>query len=100
MFEQAAVGIVRAGVDGVIFEVNGKLCEMVGRKHELAFGKHSGWHAVAHVAERHALKLSEPELRSVLEKSKLHAEAKRGSVSEAMVLEWIRSIVANPQRST
>jgi isopropylmalate/homocitrate/citramalate synthase len=63
---------------------------LVGRRHELAFGKHSGVHSVGYVAQERGIRIEEATARAVLEKVKHHAESKQGSVTLAQVLEWIK----------
>lgn len=64
--------------------------QMVGRHHEIVFGKHSGVQAVNHLASREGIALSDAGKRLVLDKIKHHAERKQGSVDVEMVLGWMR----------
>jgi isopropylmalate/homocitrate/citramalate synthase len=63
---------------------------LIGRHHEIVFGKHSGVHGVAHLAERAGLELSEAGRKAVLERVKTEAERRKGSVAEEEVLRWVR----------
>jgi methanogen homocitrate synthase len=63
---------------------------LVGRHHEVVFGKHSGVQAVNHLAAKSGCTLSESGRKSVLQKIKSQAERKQGMLSEEQVLEWIR----------
>ena len=63
---------------------------MVGRQHEIVFGKHSGMQAVAYLAQKEKLELSEPQRRAVLDKIKQYAESKQGTVEAERVLGWMR----------
>jgi isopropylmalate/homocitrate/citramalate synthase len=63
---------------------------LVGRHHEIVFGKHSGMQGVVRLAELAGLTLSEAGRRTVLERIKRQAEQQRGAVSEDLILEWIR----------
>lgn len=64
---------------------------LVGRQHEIVFGKHSGVHGVVHLAARAGLTLSERGRRAVLDRIKRQAEEQRGAVAEEQILEWIRA---------
>jgi isopropylmalate/homocitrate/citramalate synthase len=63
---------------------------LVGRHHEVVFGKHSGSHGVAYLAQRAGVELSEAGRRAVLDRVKTAAEARKGTVDEAEVLRWIQ----------
>jgi len=63
---------------------------LVGRHHEIVFGKHSGVQAVTRLAEEAGLTLSESGRRTVLQKIKSAAERKQGRVSEDSIIEWMR----------
>lgn len=63
---------------------------MIGRHHEIVFGKHSGVHGVAHLAERSGLALPESSRKAVLERIKSEAERRKGNVAESEVLAWAR----------
>lgn len=65
--------------------------EMVGREHEIVFGKHSGAQGIGALAELAGLTLSESGRKTVLEQVKLEAEKTHGSVPEERILEWIRA---------
>jgi isopropylmalate/homocitrate/citramalate synthase len=64
--------------------------QMVGREHEIVFGKHSGMQAVAYLAQRERIELSESARRAVLDKIKRFAESKQGTVEPEMVIGWMR----------
>jgi isopropylmalate/homocitrate/citramalate synthase len=70
--------------------------EMVGRQHEIVFGKHSGTQGIAALAERAGLPLPEAARKSVLDRVKREAERTHGSVPEEKILEWIRAEVEMP----
>jgi isopropylmalate/homocitrate/citramalate synthase len=63
---------------------------IIGRHHEIVFGKHSGVQGVARLAELSGLQLSEPGRKAVLDKIKKDAAQHRRTVPEATILEWIR----------
>lgn len=63
---------------------------LVGRHHEIVFGKHSGAHGIDRLAELHGLELSKEGRAEVLAKIKRAAEERLSTVDEAEVLEWIR----------
>lgn len=63
---------------------------LVGRHHEVVFGKHSGSQGVAHLAERSGVELPEAGRKAVLERVKAAAEQRKATVEEAEVLQWIR----------
>jgi isopropylmalate/homocitrate/citramalate synthase len=64
---------------------------MVGRHHEIVFGKHSGVQAVAKLAEQSGLALSDSGRRAVLQRIKREAERKQGMLTENQILDWIRA---------
>lgn len=64
--------------------------EIIGRQHEILFGKHSGSQGVIHLAERSGLSLSDAGCKAVLKKIKDHAETHKGTVAEDRILTWIR----------
>ena len=68
--------------------------EIVGRRHEILFGKHSGTQGVVYLARQNGLELSDDGARAVLEKIKQRAEERKGIVEEEVILEWIREVLA------
>jgi isopropylmalate/homocitrate/citramalate synthase len=65
---------------------------MVGRSHEIVFGKHSGKHGLVYLAERHGIKLSDEACQAVLARIKEHGEKKAfGPIPDETILEWIRA---------
>jgi isopropylmalate/homocitrate/citramalate synthase len=64
--------------------------ELIGRHHEIIFGKHSGAQGVQYLAEREKLPISESGRKTILEKIKTKAQHKQGLVSEEQILDWIR----------
>jgi isopropylmalate/homocitrate/citramalate synthase len=69
---------------------------LVGRHHEIVFGKHSGVQAVTRLAEESGLSLTEPARRRVLLRIKKEAERKQGMLTEGQILEWIRAEEGTP----
>jgi isopropylmalate/homocitrate/citramalate synthase len=67
---------------------------MVGRRHQIALGKHSGAQSVNYFADQAGVTLSEAARKRVLDRIKSVAERKSGHVSEAEVIEWIRAEAA------
>ena len=63
---------------------------LIGRHHEIVFGKHSGVQGVGRLAELSGLTLSEPARKAVLDRIKKDAAENRRTVPEATILEWIR----------
>jgi isopropylmalate/homocitrate/citramalate synthase len=70
--------------------------ELVGRHHEIVFGKHSGAQGITALAESAGLVLSESGRKSVLERVKRAAEASHGCVAEETILGWIREEAEAP----
>jgi isopropylmalate/homocitrate/citramalate synthase len=68
--------------------------ELVGRRHEIVFGKHSGREGVQRLARQGGVSLSEPAAREVLARIKDEAERRRTSVPDETVLAWIRAEAA------
>jgi isopropylmalate/homocitrate/citramalate synthase len=64
--------------------------QMIGRHHEIVFGKHSGLQAVNYLAAREKLTLSDTARRAVLDKIKRFAESKQGTVEADLVVRWMR----------
>lgn len=65
---------------------------LVGRSHEIVFGKHSGKHGLLYLAERHGLQLSDEVCQAVLARIKEHGEKKAsGPIPDDTVLAWIRA---------
>jgi methanogen homocitrate synthase len=63
---------------------------LVGREHEVAFGKHSGAQSIGYAAERARLTVTEAARKAVLGRVKEAAERKAGRVDEADVVRWIK----------
>lgn len=63
---------------------------LIGRHHEIVFGKHSGVQGVARLAELSGLSLSDAGRKAVLDRIKKDAAENRRTVPEATILEWIR----------
>lgn len=63
--------------------------ELVGRRHEIAFGKHSGVAGIEHLGRQEGLPLTSDQARAVLDKVKQTAEA-RQPVTEADLVRWMR----------
>jgi isopropylmalate/homocitrate/citramalate synthase len=63
---------------------------LVGRHHEIVFGKHSGGKGVEHLAAAHDLELPEEVRTEVLQRIKQEAESRPGTVDEEKILGWIR----------
>jgi isopropylmalate/homocitrate/citramalate synthase len=70
--------------------------EIVGRDHEIVFGKHSGTQGIAALAESAGLSLSESGRKTVLDQVKREAQRMHGSIPEEKILEWIRAEVETP----
>jgi isopropylmalate/homocitrate/citramalate synthase len=65
---------------------------LIGRQHEIVFGKHSGARSITYLAERHGVTLGDAGVRTVLEQVKQRGQQKGGSpVSETDVLAWIHA---------
>ncbi len=64
---------------------------LVGRHHEILFGKHSGAHGVEYLARESGLSLSEEASRRILDRIKNHSSQSKGVVPEELVLDWIRA---------
>lgn len=64
---------------------------LVGRHHEIVFGKHSGSQGVDSLAGQAGLPpLSEAGRKAVLDRIKTQSERRKGSIRDEEVLEWIR----------
>lgn len=63
---------------------------LVGRHHEIVFGKHSGSHSVDCLVELHGLHLSDEGRKGVLARIKTEAERRKASIAEDEVLAWVR----------
>lgn len=63
---------------------------MIGRQHELVFGKHSGGSSVDFAAKEVGLELSASARNDVLARIKTESEAKQGLLTDEMVVAWIR----------
>lgn len=67
---------------------------MIGRYHEIVFGKHSGLQSVKYLASRKNVQVkSEDVFKEVLKKIKSAAEKKDGMVSDDQVEKWLRGFV-------
>jgi isopropylmalate/homocitrate/citramalate synthase len=64
---------------------------LVGRAHELVFGKHSGARSVRYWAEQNGIALGDAACRAVLEQIKRRGKREGGPVSPEQVLAWIRA---------
>ncbi|MEK4047117.1 homocysteine methyltransferase [Paenibacillus sp. FSL H8-0048] len=62
---------------------------VVGRVHRYVLGKHSGSGGVAHVLEQQGLAVSAETAGRLLEKVRAYAEARKGTVPEVMLLQWL-----------
>lgn len=62
---------------------------VVGRAHRFVLGKHSGSGGVAHVLEQLGLAVSAETAGRLLEKVRAYAEARKGTVPEVMLLQWL-----------
>jgi methanogen homocitrate synthase len=67
---------------------------MIGRHHEIVFGKHSGAQGVSWLADQVGVRLTDGARKEVLEKIKLGAERKEGMVTEEQIVDWIRGAAA------
>jgi isopropylmalate/homocitrate/citramalate synthase len=63
--------------------------ELVGRRHEIAFGKHSGVAGIEQLGRQEGTPLTSDQARAVLDRVKRTAEA-RQAVTEAELLRWMR----------
>ncbi|SEU18296.1 homocysteine methyltransferase [Paenibacillus sp. NFR01] len=61
----------------------------VGRAHRFVLGKHSGSGGVAHVLEQRGLEVSAETVMRLLEKVREYAEARKGTVPEYMLIQWL-----------
>ncbi|KHL95595.1 homocysteine methyltransferase [Paenibacillus sp. IHB B 3415] len=61
----------------------------VGRAHRFVLGKHSGSGGVTHVLERRGLEVSADTAGRLLEKVREYAEARKGTVPEYMLVQWL-----------
>lgn len=76
---------------------------LVGRQHEIVFGKHSGAQGIAHLARGAGLELSESGRRAVLARVKRESERRKGVIGEEEILAWIREeagAAPHPGRAT
>lgn len=62
---------------------------VIGRVHRFVLGKHSGSGGVAHVLEQQGLAVSAETAGRLLEKVRAYAEARKGTVPEVMLLQWL-----------
>lgn len=63
---------------------------LVGRQHEIVFGKHSGGKGVEYLAAAHDLPLSDALRNEIVARIKHAAETGDGTVAEEDILAWIR----------
>lgn len=63
---------------------------LVGRQHEIAFGKHSGTQSIQYAADRAKLTTTEAVRKAVLGRVKNAAEGKASRIEESDVVQWIR----------
>lgn len=69
--------------------------ELIGRHHEIVFGKHSGRHGVRYYAETQGIALSDDGCQEVLDHIRKYDKgAGPGPVPDHLVLEWIRAAAA------
>lgn len=61
----------------------------VGRAHRFVLGKHSGSGGVTHVLEQRGLEVSADTASRLLEKVREYAEARKGTVPEYMLVQWL-----------
>lgn len=73
---------------------------LVGRHHEVVFGKHSGAKGVERLAALHGLALPDEARAEILEKIKRAAETRLSTVDEDEILGWIRGYSAATAEST
>jgi len=64
---------------------------LVGRSHEIVFGKHSGAAGIRYLARREGIELSDEACDAVLALVKTTAEQSKQAVPDERVVEWIRS---------
>jgi 2-isopropylmalate synthase len=64
--------------------------DLVGRNHEIVFGKHSGMQSVKYLADTSAVDLSEAGRKSVLDRIKKEAEQHKRFIEVDEVLRWMR----------
>lgn len=65
--------------------------ELIGRHHEILFGKHSGMAGVLHLARKHGLEVPEGARQDILARIKERAEQTKTNVAEEEIVEWIRA---------
>lgn len=65
----------------------------IGRRHEIAFGKHSGLHSIHHLARTHGIEASEACMEEALRRVKKHA-IEQGSPSAAEAAAILRGVAA------
>jgi isopropylmalate/homocitrate/citramalate synthase len=64
---------------------------LVGRHHEILFGKHSGAHGVEYLARANGLALSQAASRRILDRIKSESAERKGVIPDGDVLDWIRA---------
>lgn len=61
----------------------------LGRAHRFVLGKHSGSGGVTHVLEQRGLEVSDDTISRLLEKVREYAEARKDTVPEYMLVQWL-----------
>ena len=64
---------------------------LVGRSHEIVFGKHTGTHSVAYLAALHGIDLDADACGRVLARIKSHGKSEGSAIPDDVVLAWVRS---------
>jgi isopropylmalate/homocitrate/citramalate synthase len=64
---------------------------LVGRTHEIAFGKHSGQQSVAYLCELAGVTLSDEARKRVLDRIKQRAEQKQGTIDTRQAIELVQA---------
>ncbi|GAB4565980.1 MAG: homocitrate synthase [Haliangiales bacterium] len=64
---------------------------LIGRQHQLAFGKHSGKRGVQYLAEREGVELSDEACARLLARIKEQAKEVGGPVDDQLLIEWLRA---------
>ena len=65
---------------------------LIGRRHELVFGKHTGTKAISYLAELAEIDLSKDHTAAILGKVKNESERTGELVSPSVVIEWMREL--------
>jgi homocitrate synthase NifV len=61
----------------------------VGRTHRFVLGKHSGSNGVIHVLEQRGLEVNADTAGRLLERVRVYAEARKGTVPEYLLVQWL-----------